>query len=254
MCERRITRLEASLHGTCDSWQCRNEGRLQRRTRRKKYEEDLRRRQEEFQKWVRQYRNGVARSQGIEEPERFAPVAIPAADRPIVPLPPERRAAFRDHLLELIAEAREKLAAPDDQPDDSETAVPEADVEPSLLPILGRACATCEGHCCFGGGDTAFLDVAAILRYRRRHPDIEWDEIPDAFLAHVAEATYENSCVNHGPKGCTLPRSMRAAICNTFLCTGLELLIGACTGPGPHRVFLVARNRERVFRNAFLEF
>ena len=36
------------------------------------------------------------------------------------------------------------------------------------------------------------------------------------YLARVPAAAYQDSCIFHGKRGCTLDRSMRADICNTY--------------------------------------
>jgi hypothetical protein len=41
------------------------------------------------------------------------------------------------------------------------------------------------------------------------------------YLDRVPSATYRDSCIFHGKRGCALDRSMRADVCNTYYCGGL---------------------------------
>src|SRR5947207_663974 len=38
----------------------------------------------------------------------------------------------------------------------------------------------------------------------------------------VPEVGYENSCIFHGKQGCTLDRSLRSDVCNSYFCGGLQ--------------------------------
>src|SRR5206468_7485578 len=90
--------------------------------------------------------------------------------------------------------------------------------------ILASACARCQGHCCGKGGLHAFayLSVDTLRRFMDDNPTLHPDEVLAAYLDHIGRATYQDSCVFHGPQGCTLSREMRADICNTFFCPGLK--------------------------------
>ena len=41
------------------------------------------------------------------------------------------------------------------------------------------------------------------------------------YVGHVPAVAYRNSCIFHGKQGCTLDRSLRADICNSYYCGGL---------------------------------
>src|SRR5262244_1657746 len=48
---------------------------------------------------------------------------------------------------------------------------------------------------------------------------------PEGFAGRVARAAcslYEGSCIFHGKQGCTLDRSLRSDICNSYFCDGLQ--------------------------------
>ena len=252
ICERKITDGEARLFQTCDFWKCRAEHRRQQRALRKEREERQRREQKEFEKQMRLLREQAAGLLGIDGPERFVPAVVPAAERPVTCLPPERRAALGDHLVQLIAEAQEKRnGSPGGRQGDGTPAVP-ADADSKPPPILEDACATCQGYCCVRGGDRAYLDVETILRYRDEHPELQAPKVLAGFLSRVQESTCEDSCVYHGENGCSLPRHMRSTTCNGFECRGLRRLREAFSGPGPHRVFLVGLKGSQVVRYAFV--
>jgi hypothetical protein len=52
-------------------------------------------------------------------------------------------------------------------------------------------------------------------------PELRPREILGSYLAHFPERSYEGSYVFHAEKGCTLPRHLRADICNQHYCGGL---------------------------------
>lgn len=41
------------------------------------------------------------------------------------------------------------------------------------------------------------------------------------YLERVPPVAYRDSCIFHGSRGCTLDRSMRADVCNSYFCGGL---------------------------------
>lgn len=143
-------------------------------------------------------------------------------------LPEPRRQSYRAHLARIIAEAQAlapltapaSAAAPGLQTlsvADS-SAPPEATI-PSNLP--GRLCGLCGGGCCPSGGDTAYLHAATIQRVLAQQPDLQADQLLDAYLAYLPGRPQTDSCVNHGAQGCTLPRALRADICNDYVCQSL---------------------------------
>ena len=71
-------------------------------------------------------------------------------------------------------------------------------------------------------------------------------------MRHVGAATYHESCVYHGRHGCTLPRAMRADICERFECSGLVALRRAVTEAPVARAFVVAHDTTGIVRTAFL--
>ncbi len=252
VCGRGITDRDWRLYQTCDFWKCRVQHRRQQRTFRTEIDEHERRQREEFERRVCLLRDKAAGLLGIDGPERFVPAVVPAFQRPITYLPQKRRFALGDHLKSLIAEAHEKRkVSPDDHPDNAApTIAPDANSKP--LPIVQEACTTCRGSCCISGGNRAYLTVEMILRYSNEHPEFEAHKVRAVFLSHVGERTIENSCIYHGKNGCGLPRDMRSTTCNEFECARLRRLLKKLSGPGPHLVFLVAAEKSRVVRYAFV--
>ncbi|OSQ45626.1 hypothetical protein MGEO_18085 [Marivita geojedonensis] len=146
---------------------------------------------------------------------------VPFVDRPLVPLPADRRASFETHLRQVVdnsftetPEGSEPLP-PKDDPDYAQRAADEAE-EPS---VLNAACIACRGDCCLPGGTHhAFLSARTIDRFRWRHPSARAKDVISYYLAALPDESVQGSCVYHGAFGCTLKREDRSSICNTFLC------------------------------------
>ena len=88
--------------------------------------------------------------------------------------------------------------------------------------VLAAGCATCQGHCCKGGGEHAYIDERTMARVRAAHPDLDARGIIRLYLARLAPSAYRGSCLFHGPEGCTLGRGPRAELCNAYYCNGLR--------------------------------
>ena len=146
-------------------------------------------------------------------------------------LPERRRQHYRAHLARIIAEAQAlpplppltepaPAAAPGLQtPAVADSSAPPEASTPSNLP--GRLCGLCGGGCCTSGGDTAYLSAATLQRVMAQQPDLPADQLLDAYLAYLPGKPQTDSCVNHGAQGCTLPRALRADICNDYVCQSL---------------------------------
>jgi hypothetical protein len=107
--------------------------------------------------------------------------------------------------------------------------------EPAGFPavVARTACSLRKGWCCRNGADDAFLDDRTLARSRIANPEISDDAIMRLYLARVPEAAYQDSCIFHGKRGCTLDRSMRADVCNTYFCGGLRAYMKGSTQPEP---------------------
>jgi hypothetical protein len=155
------------------------------------------------------------------------PVMVPRSDKRLVPLTPERVERLRQHLREALldlgkARRLDRFAAP-------------VSPEPAGFPaIVARvACSLCKGWCCRNGGDEAFLDDRTLARLRLTNPKITEQAIELIYLARVPDAAYQDSCIFHGKRGCTLDRSLRADICNTYFCGGLRAYMRGQAEPEP---------------------
>ena len=252
VCGCSITNRQWNLFQTCDFLECQAEHRRQMRVLRKEIDRKQRCQQKKFDRRVHLLRKQAAEVSGVDGPERFVCVVIPAFRCPVTPLPEERRSALGGYLRGLIVEANGKrIGLPDNSPYESEsTAIPSCDSRP--LSLTAQACAMCQGNCCVQGGNQAYLDVEAILRYLKKHPGLEETDIIDFFLSHVEVYTYKDSCIYHGVNGCSLPRDVRSTTCNEFECTGMKGLMERIEGQVPHRTFLVAAEKNRVVRYGFI--
>jgi hypothetical protein len=203
-------------------------------------------------------RDAAADAMHVAEPQDYLLIEIPPFHRRVTRLPRARRAAFREYLTEVIAEAAERRATEGDAgPAD---APPPEPMSTELTDVLGKGCAQCRGNCCATGRTHAYLRADRMLRYMRAHPTQSPEEVADAYLGYIGTDTFHDSCVYHGKRGCTLPREMRADICNSFYCEGLRNLQRQAPNDAPIRVFyasisgddmhaaFVDRNEVRVVR------
>lgn len=240
------------LFQTCDLWECRAQHRRHQRALQKKIDERRCHQQEKIERRVRLLREKAAGLLGIDGPERFMCAVVPALKRSVTRLPNKRRSALGNHLRGLIAEVNKKrIGFPGNPPYESEQAVvPNGSLRP--LPVVAQACATCQGYCCVGGGDRAYLDVETVLRCLKKYPEFEATDMIAFFISYVEAYTYKDSCIYHGANGCSLPRDVRSSTCNGFECTGIRMLIERFTGLRPHRAFLVATEKNQVIRYEFV--
>jgi len=155
----------------------------------------------------------VRNTQVAEDGSR--PVMVPRNITPLMPVPPQRKQRLREHLITTLRDLRkakhlERLAAP-------------LRPEPAgFAALVARtACSLCRGWCCRNGDDDAFLDDRALARVRLAKPDVSDRVLLKLYLDRVPQLAYRDSCIFHGRQGCTLDRSLRADVCNTYYCGGL---------------------------------
>jgi hypothetical protein len=142
-------------------------------------------------------------------------VTVPLLNEPLEPPPRERVRALKRHLVQSLRDLRaakrpERLA--------QKTAPPAAGFTAT---VMNAGCATCQGHCCKGGGDHAYIDGRTMYRVRRDNPDLDAAAIIGLFLGRLAR-----------------PLAARGAVQCVLLqwIAGLYETIGlAATGPD-HRV------------------
>jgi hypothetical protein len=139
-------------------------------------------------------------------------VMVPRSDKALVPTPAVRVRRLRKHLVEMLREAKAVKKAPSPYPP-----------EPTgfATTVARAACSLCRGWCCRNGGDDAFLDDQTMARVRRDRPHLDASALLRLYVARVPVLAYQDSCIFHGKRGCTLDRSLRADICNSYFCRGL---------------------------------
>jgi hypothetical protein len=212
---------------------------------------------EQREQWYQAVRDQAARlrkqatsSFGIRNEESFRLAVVPASLSRITRLPAPRRREFRNYLKELIDQAFARPLPP--LADPAQTA-PLPDEDAWLQAASGQACACCRGSCCQGGGFThAYLEIATVQRYRAAHPNQRPSQILAAYMNFVGDETAEGSCVYHRTDGCSLPRDMRADICNDFYCGGLQDFRQNASSTGPVRGFMVAATEDTIHRAALV--
>ena len=156
--------------------------------------------------------------------DELPPVRVPRSAKRLVAVAPDRVRRFRKHLVKAMREAREvRQIAPVRAPVLSGVAAR----------VAGIACGLCQGWCCRHGGDDAYLDGDTMARVRAAMPERDARAVARLYVERVPEAVFEESCIFHGVEGCTLDRSMRADICNSYFCGGLATYLKAAGAAGP---------------------
>ena len=143
---------------------------------------------------------------------------VPHLDRDLAPLPAARQAAFLAHLDAVVDRAFDRAIA--EPPPDAVPFARRLQEVPDDPPALAATCMACRGYCCLKGAAThAFLSPESIAFYRHLHPEASAEEVKNAYASRLPEQSIEGSCVYHGARGCVLPRTMRAEICNQWQCS-----------------------------------
>lgn len=143
------------------------------------------------------------------------PVMVPRSVKALVPTPPERVRRLRRHLLAVLRASTSTGGA-------LEGPVVSPEPDGFAARVTRTACAMCEGWCCKNGEDDGFLDDQTIARMRRAHKTLTALAVLRLYVKSVPEAVYKGSCIFHGRKGCTLDRSLRSDVCNSYFCGGLH--------------------------------
>jgi hypothetical protein len=142
-------------------------------------------------------------------------VMVPLNRKALVPTSSERVRRLRKHLVASLRAMRTMK----DPVGSASPLRPEPD---GLTGKVARvACTLCRGFCCKGGGDHAYLDERVMARVRQAQPELDARAVMRRYVERVPVVGYEGSCVFHGVDGCTLDRSLRSDVCNSYFCTGL---------------------------------
>ena len=107
------------------------------------------------------------------------------------------------------------------------------------------ACSLCKGWCCRNGDDDAFIDDRTLSRVRLARPGITERAVLRLYIDRVPAVAYQGSCIFHGKRGCTLDRSLRADVCNSYYCGGLGAYMKTSTSD-PTRVIAGEGNKMRT--------
>ena len=145
------------------------------------------------------------------------PVMVPRNDNAAVPISPERVRRLRKHLVVTLRALRMMK--------DPEYSVSPLRPEPEgfAARVVRTACSLCKGWCCRNGKDHAFLDEGTMARVRRASLALDVRAVLQLYIERVPEVGYEDSCIFHGKQGCTLDRSLRSDVCNSYFCGGLQV-------------------------------
>src|SRR5690349_24431172 len=143
------------------------------------------------------------------------PVVVPRSGKRLVAVTADRVQRLRQHLEDAVRAIGGAKGA--DGAASRLVPAPEG-----FRAVVARtACSLCGGHCCRNGGDDAFLDGGAITRFRQAGPPMTGETLIGRYVERVPVEAYEDSCIFLGRSGCTLDRSMRSDVCNTYVCCGL---------------------------------
>lgn len=204
-------------------------------------------RREEIDRNTRDAERALREGHGPAVPETLIRARLPANENSLVPLPEERRAAFADN----IAFALDRALEDPDRP------IPVTPETPAAHAGMVRGgCTACRGSCCRYGGDRAFLYPDHFRLLLRDRPGLSREQILSEYLSRLPERAYLDSCVYHTETGCALPRELRANLCNTFLCGGLEEMIAAQPAEGaplPVLAFCVRGSASEVIRTSLFD-
>ncbi|HME27230.1 MAG TPA: hypothetical protein VKI44_38895 [Acetobacteraceae bacterium] len=152
-------------------------------------------------------------------------VQMPLNTRALVAMEPERVWRLRKHLVQSLRAMR-TMRRP------VESASPLRPEPDGFVGEVARAaCAFCRGWCCKGGGDHGYLDERVMARVRQAQPALDARAVMRLYVERVPGAGYAGSCIFHGVEGCTLNRSLRSDVCNSYFCSGLGNFVKSSDTP-----------------------
>jgi hypothetical protein len=95
-------------------------------------------------------------------------------------------------------------------------------------------------------GDDAFLDDRTLARVRLAQPALTEGALRQLYLDRVPSDSFRGSCIFHGSRGCTLDKSMRADVCNSYFCGGLGAYVKSCDRATPAMVIAGEGDKMRT--------
>jgi hypothetical protein len=166
----------------------------------------------------------IAAGDGANEGGNQA-VMVPLNRRSLTAMDLERIRRLRKHLVQSLRGMR-TMKRP------LESASPLRPEPEGFIGAVARAaCSLCRGFCCKGGGDHGYLDERVMVRVRQSRPELDARAVMRLYVERVPAEGYAGSCVFHGEKGCTLDRSLRSDVCNSYFCTGLGNFVKGSGSP-----------------------
>ena len=193
------------------------------------------------------HRQAAAAATGVRHPESYPMVVVPDDPADIDRLPQWRKQAHLNFLYDMGVQAGAIISDGNDIFSEADP----AGLDPPAA-MASRVCAVCRGACCHLGKTHAFLDVAGIGRFMTRSGIHNPLEMVYAYFACLPEKSVINACVYQTDQGCTLPRWMRADICNAYRCKGLKKVEQLIRRHEATRLYVVARENNRIARSAFV--
>jgi hypothetical protein len=168
------------------------------------------------------------------------PVMVPRNDKAAVPISPERVRRLRKHLV-LVLRALRMMESPD-------YSAPPLRPEPEgfVARVARTACFLCKGWCCINGEDHAFLDERTMAGVRRARLALDVRAVLRLYVERVPEVGYEDSCIFHGKQGCTLDRSLRSDVCNSYFCGGRQVYMTGGDTVTPTMIIAGVGNKMRT--------
>jgi hypothetical protein len=172
------------------------------------------------------------------------PVMVPRNVRRLVATSPERARRLRGHLVAILRALRTMKDR------DLSASSIQSDSMGFAAVVAHAACGLCKGWCCKGGGEHAYVDETTIARVRRERPELNALAVARLYGERVPAAGYEGSCIFHGRQGCTLDRSLRSDVCNSYFCSGLDIYL---TGGDPAiPVIILAGEGDKMLTSRIL--
>lgn len=159
-------------------------------------------------------------------------VMVPLNTRTLVPMEPERARRLRKHLVQSLRAMR-TMKRP------VEKASPLRPEPDGFIGMVARAaCSLCRGFCCKGGGEHGYLDERVMARVRQAQPELDARAVLRLYIERLPRTSYAGSCIFHAESGCTLDRSLRSDVCNSYFCTGLGNFVKS--GETPSNAMVIA--------------
>jgi hypothetical protein len=168
------------------------------------------------------------------------PVIVPRSEKALEATSSARARQLRKHLVKSLRALRSmkksELSASSERP------------EPDgfVARVAETACSLCKGWCCRGGGDHAYIDERTMARLYRAQPELDARGVLRLYAERVPEAGYTNSCLFHAATGCTLTRSLRSEVCNSYFCRGLEDYVKGADTRAPVTVIAGEGDKMRI--------